>query len=883
MDNLDQVRETFIRSLQPKEIESPDKKKISGYALPDEQAVRSWVELLGGVSVIIYRADGENPGIFATRQVDSHNLDKFLGLVQAGQLRLEQMVALPLPMGEKTKELSSGGDKPKTVRGLAIASTGELTSIINQQGCVHLVILQRDSAGVLEFGTRRVDQDNWFAFEKLVDKGTLKLAEMVVLPKLEQEARAAAGQDHGADTLSFPIDQVVTIGRGEGSTVKLSNTEVSKEHLRAAWNAGQNAWLVTDVGSANGTFQHGQRITAPVSIHEGETVALCLAQARPGEDDTALWFRVREGKLEVKALTALEKCKLTPEVLAMGAIVESYRQTARRFPQTDTVRIGRGDDCSLQLQNSRVSRIHASARWNNDTQAWIIGDTGSSNGTSIDGEKLAGTYALQEGELVDVRFGGSKPGEGIAVRFRVTNGELQAEQLNYDRAADAVPVVGRSFDQRKISKLEDVKPQAMVLYASFDGWQIGQVSDVSSNEISVIDSQGETNTFDFNPGTIDHTLMLLERRELHPGTQIESADQLKTLGMPEPLAGYLADHYRGSRVGDVTSVALPVTELGDEYFESLRLMPRLDLLQIDQAETISSTVLDFLSRRDLVLFAPRLWELPASFFRAGTRKQIRCDALFAPVPLRDIAGDLEIIGLGAPVRVRAEGQVLPPFDQGDWQLSAGQMENILGTWGSKSEEYSAGKEKHGVTVTRTVGGTGNSGTYQLSWGPAGDVRPEEIELDTSTPLGIVAFEGGPVVYLDITGEYVRFTVCEPYRVPAGEQMPANIPGLSLDTLDAHTFDASQNPEAVAAALNCSVGLAEALVRSSVTDPQTGESSYTYRITGITRLAPRITELTAGDGAVLKRMTALKEITLAQLDFSRTETCSVFATWIREAG
>jgi pSer/pThr/pTyr-binding forkhead associated (FHA) protein len=59
-------------------------------------------------------------------------------------------------------------------------------------------------------------------------------------------------------------------GRGEGCAVTLASTKASRQH--AALEIGGGTAVVHDLASANGTYVNGQRLTAPHTLKDGETV-----------------------------------------------------------------------------------------------------------------------------------------------------------------------------------------------------------------------------------------------------------------------------------------------------------------------------------------------------------------------------------------------------------------------------------------------------------------------------------------------------------------------------------------------------------------------------------------------------------------------------------
>jgi sigma-B regulation protein RsbU (phosphoserine phosphatase) len=62
------------------------------------------------------------------------------------------------------------------------------------------------------------------------------------------------------------------IGRQEDAAIVLESLAVSRHHARIVWRDGE--YLVEDVGSSNGTFVNGQRISGPTPLNEGDELQI---------------------------------------------------------------------------------------------------------------------------------------------------------------------------------------------------------------------------------------------------------------------------------------------------------------------------------------------------------------------------------------------------------------------------------------------------------------------------------------------------------------------------------------------------------------------------------------------------------------------------------
>ena len=76
----------------------------------------------------------------------------------------------------------------------------------------------------------------------------------------------------GPPQLRLPTDRQILIGRDEGNDLRLFDRSVSRRHARLGYEARH--FMLTDLGSANGTWLNGQAVTQPVVLQRGDRLQL---------------------------------------------------------------------------------------------------------------------------------------------------------------------------------------------------------------------------------------------------------------------------------------------------------------------------------------------------------------------------------------------------------------------------------------------------------------------------------------------------------------------------------------------------------------------------------------------------------------------------------
>jgi pSer/pThr/pTyr-binding forkhead associated (FHA) protein len=149
----------------------------------------------------------------------------------------------------------------------------------------------------------------------------------------------------------------LTIGRSAVNDVVVDNIMVSRTHAHLECSAG--SCTVEDLGSANGTFVNGRRVSR-AALAPGDRLRL---------GDVELVYQAGSGVIG------------TPPPAAW------LEHGGRRYTLSPAgAALGRSHESDVVLADERASRQHARIELQGDE--WVIKDLGSANGTFVNGERI---------------------------------------------------------------------------------------------------------------------------------------------------------------------------------------------------------------------------------------------------------------------------------------------------------------------------------------------------------------------------------------------------------------------------------------------------------------------------------------------------------------
>jgi pSer/pThr/pTyr-binding forkhead associated (FHA) protein len=186
-----------------------------------------------------------------------------------------------------------------------------------------------------------------------------------------------------------------SIGRSTGNDIIIPQRHVSRQHSVIAFRDG--IFMISDLGSANGTFVNDRRLTDPFPLAHGDVIRLYV----PTLNFSAV---VTEEEQEEARKTG----SLIMPVLSQGEsrlmVTVGVQEGSEFLLLEDNITVGRatqGAAWQIALQDRAVSRPHC--RLIKQGNFWSILDLGSANGTLVNGAAL-GTepVLLKDGDVLTI-------------------------------------------------------------------------------------------------------------------------------------------------------------------------------------------------------------------------------------------------------------------------------------------------------------------------------------------------------------------------------------------------------------------------------------------------------------------------------------------------
>lgn len=203
------------------------------------------------------------------------------------------------------------------------------------------------------------------------------------------------------------------IGRETTTDFAILSPSISRRHARVVAQGGY--YIVEDLGSSNGTFVNGQRISSPTPLYHGDQVQLGqniilnfeLPQPQPAGTI------VESPKIAQPEGTIVDFGSFAqPAVADYQLLVTVVGGPSRNYDLTkEQHTVGRADNNDIIIPSRKVSRRHGLLTRQRDGSYQFTVSPEASNPVFMRGQPLAGPQTLQNGDELHI----GQPGTELAV------------------------------------------------------------------------------------------------------------------------------------------------------------------------------------------------------------------------------------------------------------------------------------------------------------------------------------------------------------------------------------------------------------------------------------------------------------------------------------
>jgi ABC-2 type transport system ATP-binding protein len=212
------------------------------------------------------------------------------------------------------------------------------------------------------------------------------------------------GQEAGRE---FPVSGTVLVGRDPSADVVLADSEISSRH--ASFMPLDGGIAVEDLGSTNGTFVNGNRVTGSHQLQAGDririgaTVVEVRAVAAAPTPAPAPPAAAEAAAAEAAVAPTAQQVTRAKQIPTLPVLVFVAGQLAGTEQQVgEQVVVGRDPGVAdiVLDQDADISRRHAA--FAPAGVGLTVQDLGSTNGTIVNGHRLDYAVSLSTGDRVEV-------------------------------------------------------------------------------------------------------------------------------------------------------------------------------------------------------------------------------------------------------------------------------------------------------------------------------------------------------------------------------------------------------------------------------------------------------------------------------------------------
>ena len=164
-------------------------------------------------------------------------------------------------------------------------------------------------------------------------------------------------------------DFLLMIGSDSSCDIRISNNRVSRNHCQVIFSK-ENGLKIVDLNSSNGTYLNGIKLKA------GNTYSLNL-----------------KDQVQLAGVSGIIISVGSENTLSKG--LEDQKNILELFNNKDMIIVGRDSSCDLRINDTRISRRHASIKKISNDK-FLLKDLDSLNGIYVNGSKVNGSRTISK-------------------------------------------------------------------------------------------------------------------------------------------------------------------------------------------------------------------------------------------------------------------------------------------------------------------------------------------------------------------------------------------------------------------------------------------------------------------------------------------------------
>lgn len=186
-----------------------------------------------------------------------------------------------------------------------------------------------------------------------------------------------------------------TIGRSTNNQIAIPERHVSRQHAVISFRDG--IFMISDLGSANGTFVNDKELEDPFPLAHGDVIRLYV----PLLDFSAVVTEEEHQQAKITGTLIVPAGEGGQPRLDITSGPQEGAEIAILTPSLTIGRATRNANWDISLQDRAVSRPHAEIV-RQDDGSWVVIDLDSANGTVVNGIPVEANqpYPLTDGTVI---------------------------------------------------------------------------------------------------------------------------------------------------------------------------------------------------------------------------------------------------------------------------------------------------------------------------------------------------------------------------------------------------------------------------------------------------------------------------------------------------